>query len=84
MDRLDGWLARRTGHTSDFGARFDMEAAALFGDVLSLIIMRSGQTGPEVLILGFMRYAFVITGLFIPKLRGVLPPSTRRKTICVV
>ena len=28
LDGLDGWLARRTGMTSEFGARFDMETDA--------------------------------------------------------
>jgi phosphatidylglycerophosphate synthase len=84
MDGLDGWLARRSGLKSDFGARFDMETDAALGAVLALWLMLSGITQAEVLILGFARYAFVVAGWAIPRLQGELRPSFRRKTICVV
>lgn len=84
MDGLDGWLARRERLSSDFGARFDMETDALFGAVLSLIILQSGVFGPEILILGFMRYAFVGASIFLPQLSRDLPESMRRKSVCVV
>lgn len=84
LDGFDGWLARRAGLQSDFGARFDMETDAALGAVLALWLMLSGTTGPEILILGFMRYGFVAAGWICPKLTGDLPVSFRRKTICVV
>ena len=84
LDGLDGWLARRYRLTSAFGARFDMESDALLGAVLALISLSGGRAGPEVLVLGFMRYGFVALSFFVPKLRGELPESLRRKTICVV
>jgi phosphatidylglycerophosphate synthase len=84
MDGLDGWLARRTGLASDFGARFDMEVDAALGAVLAMILLASGDAGPEILILGFLRYAFVAVSLIMPALRGKLEESLRRKTICVV
>jgi hypothetical protein len=31
-----------------------------------------------------LRYAFVAAGVFAPWLRGALPPSRRRQTICVI
>src|SRR6185436_14514828 len=37
LDGVDGWLARRTGMASPFGARADMETDALLILVLSLL-----------------------------------------------
>lgn len=84
LDGVDGFLARRSGTASSFGARFDMEIDALFGAVLSLIALSAGIAGPEILILGFMRYAFVAASYLLPWLSGDLPDSIRRKTVCVV
>ncbi len=83
LDGLDGWLARRAELQSDFGARFDMETDAVLGAVLALWVLLSGTAGPEVLLLGFMRYAFVAASLWLPQLRTNLPHSFRRKVICV-
>lgn len=83
-DGLDGWLARRSELTSEFGARFDMESDALLGAVLALILLAHGTVGPTILVLGFSRYVFVALGWVWPALRGELSESYRRKTICVV
>ena len=40
LDGTDGWLARRSGVVSAFGARFDMETDALLIMVLALIAWR--------------------------------------------
>ncbi|WP_022706846.1 MULTISPECIES: CDP-alcohol phosphatidyltransferase family protein [Paracoccus] len=84
MDGLDGWLARRSGLSSDFGARFDMEVDAALAFVLSLHAMLGGPIGAEVLFLGVMRYAFVIAGVCHHAFRQPLPPSFLRKCICVL
>ncbi len=84
LDGLDGWLARRSGLQSDFGAQFDMETDAALGAVLVLWVILSETVPAYVLILGFARYAFVMAGWVWPKLRQELPPSLRRKAICVV
>lgn len=84
LDGLDGWLARRSGLTSPFGARFDMETDALLGAVLALWLLAMGRTGPEILVLGFMRYAFCAAATVLPALRAELPQSLRRKTVCVI
>ncbi|MCY4336338.1 MAG: CDP-alcohol phosphatidyltransferase family protein [Litoreibacter sp.] len=84
MDGLDGWLARRTGLTSGFGARFDMEVDAVLSALLAVILLTSGRAGPEVLVLGFLRYGFVGLSFLVPKLQAELPPSLRRKTVCVI
>lgn len=84
LDGVDGWLARRAGLTSTFGARFDMEVDALLGAVLALILLNDGHVGPEILVLGFTRYAFVAAAFCVPKLGAALPESMRRKTVCVI
>jgi phosphatidylglycerophosphate synthase len=83
MDGIDGWSARRQGLASKFGARFDMEVDAAFILVLSVLALVLDKAGPWVLGLGLMRYAFVFAGSFAPALRAPLPPSFRRKAVCV-
>ena len=84
LDGLDGPLARRTGTQSAFGARFDLELDAFLLLVLSALVWRSGSVGSWVLLVGGLRYFFVLGGLLWPPLRGALPPSRRRKVVCVV
>ncbi|MDP3165050.1 CDP-alcohol phosphatidyltransferase family protein [Hydrogenophaga sp.] len=84
LDAVDGWLARRSGLASAFGARFDMETDAAFTLVLCALVIQSGQAGPWILASGLMRYAFVAAALVWPWLSRPLPPSKRRQTVCVV
>ena len=84
FDAVDGWLARRSGLASAFGARFDMESDAAFTLVLSALVFQSGQVGVWVLASGLMRYAFVAAARRWPWLAGPLRPSRRRQTACVV
>lgn len=83
-DGLDGWLARRSGLSSAFGARFDMEVDAALAAVLAGHLWLSGQTGAEILALGLMRYVFVAGFLPFPWLAAPLPPKFGRKAACVV
>jgi phosphatidylglycerophosphate synthase len=84
LDGVDGWLARRSGLASRFGARFDMETDALLILVLSILVWTFGKAGVWVLLSGLLRYVFVAAGSAAPWLRGQLPPSRRRQAICVV
>jgi phosphatidylglycerophosphate synthase len=84
LDLADGWVARRTGTASPFGARFDMEVDAALVLVLSALVWRNGVTGPWVLASGLMRYAFVALARPWPWLARPLPPSRRRQAVCVV
>jgi phosphatidylglycerophosphate synthase len=84
LDAVDGWLARRTGMSSAFGARFDMETDAVFILVLSVWAWRLDKAGPWVIACGLLRYAFVLAAMLVPALRGDLPPSFRRKSIAAV
>ena len=84
LDGVDGWAARRSGLESRFGARFDMEVDALFVLTLAALAWQSGQAGTWVLLSGLMRYLYVAASWLWPVLAMPLPPSFRRKSICVL
>ena len=84
LDGLDGWAARRTGTTSAFGARFDMEVDALLIQVLAILAWQWDKAGAWILLSGLMRYGFVAAGWVWTWMQAPLPPSLIRKTICVV
>lgn len=83
FDGIDGWLARRGGLSSAFGASYDMEIDAALAACLALILMAAGRAGPELLLLGFARYAFVLASLVLPWLAAPMRESFRRKAVCV-
>jgi len=84
LDGLDGRLARRSGMTSGFGARFDMETDAMFVAVLALLVWQFGKAGPWVLLSGLMRYLFAAVVAIVPRLQRPVPSTFRGKTIAVV
>lgn len=84
LDGVDGYLARREGRTSAFGARFDMEVDSLFALTLALLAWQSGVVGAYVLILGLPRYVFWVAQLPCPWLGADLPERFSRKVVCVV
>ncbi len=84
LDGVDGWLARRGGMASAFGARFDMEVDSLLALALAVLALASGAAGPAVLVLGLARYAFWAASLVLPWLAAPLPPRFSRKAVCVV
>jgi phosphatidylglycerophosphate synthase len=84
LDGLDGFLARRLGQASAFGARFDMETDAFAMVVLALLVWAFGQVGGWVLLSGLIRYIFVVGGWLWPVLARPLPPRRRRQTLCVM
>lgn len=84
LDGIDGYLARRFEVESSFGARFDMEVDAFLILLLSLAALLLDKVGAWVVLIGLMRYGFLAWGRFSPKLNGSLPPSFRRKLVCVV
>ena len=83
LDGVDGFLARRTGLTSAFGARFDMETDAFFILVLSALVWSTGNAGPWILTAGSLRYLFVAAGWVLPWMRAPLTPTRRGKTMAV-
>ncbi len=60
LDLLDGWLARRYGDASPFGAHFDMEADALLVLVVTLRLWLGAGFASWVLFPGALRYAYVL------------------------
>lgn len=59
LDGLDGWLARRHGQTSEFGAFFDKETDALFLLLLCGLAAFRGPLPSWILGAGLLRYGFV-------------------------
>ncbi|MBP2550633.1 phosphatidylglycerophosphate synthase [Neorhizobium galegae] len=84
LDGVDGYLARRFRQQSALGARFDMEVDAALILILSVAALVLGKAGAWVVLIGLMRYLFVLAQWFLPALRAELSPSLRRKTVCVV
>lgn len=84
LDGIDGWMARRTGLASAFGANFDMHTDAFFVLALSLLIAAKGTTGPWIIVSGLVFYAFLLAGAIWPVLMNPLPPRWRRKAVCVM
>jgi phosphatidylglycerophosphate synthase len=66
LDLLDGWLARRTGQSSEFGARYDMETDALFVLVLAVLLFTRGIAGSWVIMAGLWRYLYVLAPACFP------------------
>ena len=84
LDGVDGRVARNTGSDSAFGARFDMELDAFLILVLSTGVWLGGRAGAWVLLVGLLRYLFVLAGWLWPRLTAPLPESRRRKVVCVI
>lgn len=84
LDGVDGWLARREGYVSGFGARFDMEVDSLLALVVAVHALQSGSAGLLVICLALPRYAFYAGQWFLPWLNNDLPPRFSRKVVCVI
>jgi phosphatidylglycerophosphate synthase len=79
LDAVDGWVARRTGSTSELGARFDMEVDAFLLLVLSVYV--APAVGYWAIAIGALRYAFVVAGWVLPWMRAALPYRYWRKVV---
>lgn len=84
LDGFDGWLARRQGLASGFGARLDMEVDSVLALVLAMLAWAGGAAGVVVLVLGLPRYLFAGASLALPWLRRPLPDRLSRKAVCVL
>jgi phosphatidylglycerophosphate synthase len=82
LDAVDGYTARRTGTTSELGARFDMEVDSFL--VLVLCLHVAPSVGGWVLAIGAMRYVFVAASWVLGWMRGSLPPRYWRKVVAAV
>jgi phosphatidylglycerophosphate synthase len=68
LDGIDGWVAKRRGEASPFGAAFDMETDALGVMVMGLIMWQHGLVGPWVLVAGLWRYVYASIIAVMPSL----------------
>ncbi|QQA43117.1 CDP-alcohol phosphatidyltransferase family protein [Pelagovum pacificum] len=84
LDGVDGFIARRTGLASRYGARFDMEVDAGLTLVLSFAAWQAGAAPLAILALVLPHYLFSMAKPFAPWLDRPLRPSLVRKAICVL
>ncbi|TMV87507.1 CDP-alcohol phosphatidyltransferase family protein [Thioclava sp. BHET1] len=84
LDGVDGWLARRTGFASRFGARFDVEVDAALSVVLSVAAWQAGVAPLAIVALSLPYYLFSLARLLWPWLARPLVPSLARKAVCVI
>lgn len=84
LDGLDGWLARRSGLRSAFGARFDVEADVVFALVMAALAWQAGKVGAWFVLIGGLRPAFLLAGMLWPALRAPLPEARWRKVMAAV
>jgi phosphatidylglycerophosphate synthase len=75
LDGADGWLARRRGTITEFGARFDRETDALLVMVLCVLLHQTRGLPPWILVAGAWRYAYGALVAFVPG-RGEAPRSS--------
>jgi phosphatidylglycerophosphate synthase len=79
LDAADGLVARRTGTTSMAGARLDGELDA--GMLLVLSLVAAPVLGAWVLLIGAMRYLFLVGSWLRPAWRGPLAHSEARRAV---
>jgi len=75
LDGADGWLARRTGSASTFGAHFDMETDALLILIATQELWQRGALGIWILTSGLLRYLYVLYRAILPKRALPMPRS---------
>jgi phosphatidylglycerophosphate synthase len=73
LDGVDGWLARRLGTGSAFGAHFDMEVDAFLVLTTSVLLWSSGKCGAWILVAGGLRYGYVLCCAVSPPRGGAMP-----------
>jgi phosphatidylglycerophosphate synthase len=76
LDGLDGWVAKRRGESSEFGAHFDMETDAYFVLLIGIELFTRGRYGAWILVVGLLRYVYVLALALVPARRGDKPRFT--------
>jgi phosphatidylglycerophosphate synthase len=79
LDAVDGPVARRTGTATEAGGRLDMEVDA--GVLLVLSIAVATALGWWVLLIGAMRYLYVVASWVRPRLSASAPRSRFRVVV---
>lgn len=80
LDIADGWLARRAGQASEFGAAFDVETDALLALALGVELCLRGRFAAWILWPGLLRYAYVLVLSVWPARGGPAPRSLLGRT----
>jgi phosphatidylglycerophosphate synthase len=75
LDGVDGWLARKRGQASLFGAHLDMECDALLVLLCALVLYQHDRLSAFILVPGLLRYLYVIFLLLVPAAGGEAPRS---------
>jgi phosphatidylglycerophosphate synthase len=75
LDAIDGWIARRLGMASAFGALFDVETDALLVLIAGLQLYQRGRFGVWILTAGVLRYLYVLALAIAPPPAGHVPRS---------
>lgn len=76
LTAIGSWVLRRADAASDFDARFAMEVDTFF--VLALSAFVATRLGEWVVVIGLLRYLFVVAGRVLPWLRAPLPANKVR------
>jgi phosphatidylglycerophosphate synthase len=84
LDGFDGWLARRHGKASTFGARFDMEVDSVLALILAASAALGSGAGAAAILLGLPRYIFAAAAWAFPWMRREVPERLSRKCVCVL
>ena len=70
LDVADGFIARRYGLSSAFGAAFDIETDALLTLIAEAQLWQRGRAGAWILVPGLLRYAYVLALAIVPATAG--------------
>ncbi|MFG1625109.1 CDP-alcohol phosphatidyltransferase family protein [Kribbella sp. NPDC049227] len=81
LDGVDGRIARRLGETSSFGGCFDNETDAGTTLLLSAALGVLHVAGWWVVLIGLLRYLYLLAAVVVPALRAPLPFSQVRRAI---
>jgi phosphatidylglycerophosphate synthase len=74
VDGVDGAIARRTGRSTAFGGRLDLETDAFLTLMMCLLLLHAGLVGGWVLVAGMWRYVYAAFVAVVPA-RGEEPRS---------
>lgn len=83
-DFLDGYVAKKQGTTSEFGAYFDMETDAYFIALYASILYVLGFAGWWILLLGLMRFLNVVALVLLRQLHKPEPRFFAARVIAVM
>lgn len=84
LDVADGFIARRYGLSSVFGAAFDIETDALLTLIAEAQLWQRGRAGAWILIPGLLRYGYVLALAIVPATAGHVRSSRFARRAFVV